>query len=105
MARHADYGMVWLNSIFLMFQSFLPFPTALMGEYPVAFNTLLFLVLHAYIARKLIQPELAGTQDPHILRKSFVGPLSHLAGVAAACVYLLTPLSFIVPPQPKGGSL
>ena len=26
--------MVWLNSIFLMFQSFIPFPTALIGEYP-----------------------------------------------------------------------
>jgi uncharacterized membrane protein len=33
LARHADYGMVWLNSIFLMFQSFIPFPTAMMGEY------------------------------------------------------------------------
>src|ERR1700730_13244663 len=33
MARHADYGMVWINSIFLMGQSFIPFPTALIGEY------------------------------------------------------------------------
>src|SRR5881397_539398 len=34
LARHADYGMVWLNALFLMSQSFVPFPTALMGEYP-----------------------------------------------------------------------
>src|SRR5436190_206520 len=33
LARHANYAMVWLNSIFLMGQSFIPFPTALMGEY------------------------------------------------------------------------
>src|SRR6266542_810082 len=59
LARHADYAMVWLNSIFLMFQSFVPFPTAMLGEYPtnplavtmfgvvMAFNTLLFMQLHA----------------------------------------------------------
>src|SRR6266480_4947147 len=33
-ARHATYGMVCLNSIFLMGQAFIPFPTALMGEFP-----------------------------------------------------------------------
>src|SRR5499426_4101579 len=33
LARHANYAMVWLNSIFLMGQSFIPFPTALAGEY------------------------------------------------------------------------
>lgn len=45
-------------------------------------------------------------QDPHIIRKSFVGPASYLLGVTAAwfsahagfVVYLLTPLFFIVPP-------
>src|SRR5437899_11745922 len=31
-ARHATYGMIWLNSIFLMGQAFIPFPTALMGQ-------------------------------------------------------------------------
>ena len=77
LARHADYGFVWLNSIFLLGQSFIPFPSALMGEYPdnrlavsffglvFAFNTLLFLALHAYILRRLIKPELAPLQDPH----------------------------------------
>lgn len=34
MARHFNYAAVWLNAIFLMTQSFVPFPTALMGEYP-----------------------------------------------------------------------
>ena len=34
MAAKIDYGMVWLNNIFLLLISFLPFPTALMGEYP-----------------------------------------------------------------------
>ena len=28
-----DRGLIWLNSLFLMFTAFLPFPTALLGEY------------------------------------------------------------------------
>ena len=124
LARHADYGFVWLNSIFLMFQSFIPFPTALMGEYvgnPLAvsifggvfaLNTLLFLALQAYIVRRLIKPELKHTQDPHAIRKAFIGPASYLLGAAAAwlsipaafAIYFITPLFYITPPRPYGGA-
>jgi uncharacterized membrane protein len=119
LARHANYGMVWLNSIFLMFQSFIPFPTAMLGEYPtnplavsifgvvMALNTLLFMMLQAYILRNLIKPDLVETQDPHIMQKSFVGPLFYLLGAAAAwfstpaafLLYMITPLFFITPPS------
>ena len=121
LARHANYAMVWLNSIFLMFQSFIPFPTAMMGTYisnplavsmfgvVMALNTLLFIVLHAYILRNLIKPELINAQDPHGIRKSFVGVFSYLIGAAAAwlsvhtafVIYLLTLLFFITPPEPR----
>ena len=120
-ARYANYAMVWLNSIFLMFQSFVPFPTALMGEYPknplavtffgvvMALNTVLFIVLQLYVLRHLMKPELQGTEDPHIVAKSFVGPLSYLVGAASAwvnvyaafAIYFLTPLFFITPPAPR----
>lgn len=119
LARHANYALVWLNAIFLMFQSLIPFPTALMGEYAgnplavslfgavMAFNTLLFMLLHRYILKHLLKPELAGTQDPHILAKSFIGVFSYLLGALAACysvhlgfiAYMITPLFFIVPPR------
>src|SRR5262245_24255096 len=74
-ATHATYGMVWINSIFLMFQSFIPFPTAMIGDYPnnplavsffgivMALNTLLFIGLQAYINRKLLKPEMAHLVD------------------------------------------
>jgi uncharacterized membrane protein len=79
-----------------MGQSFIPFPTALMGEYhdnPLAVsffggvfavNTLLFLALHAYIVRNLLKPELAALQDPHGMRKAMIGPASYVVGAAAA---------------------
>jgi uncharacterized membrane protein len=122
LARHANCAMVWLNSIFLMGQSFIPFPTAMMGEFAtnplavsafgvvMAVNTLLFMVLHAYILKHLIKPELIDAQDPRIIQKSFVGVFSYLLGTAAAwasvhlafLVYLLTPLFFIVPPAGRG---
>ena len=123
LAGHADYGMVWLNSIFLMFQSFVPFPTALMGEYPgnplavslfgvvMAFNTMLFIALQSWILRRLCKQELAAAQDPHLLAKSLAGPLGYLAGAGLAWVslplgfifYALTPLLFITPPGPRNG--
>lgn len=122
LARHADYGLVWLNALFLMGQSFIPFPTALMGDYPanplavsafgavMAVNTLLFILLHAYILRRLIRPEAVAQQVPHIIARSFVGVGSYLLGVALAWVsvkaafvaYALTPLFFIVPPTRAG---
>jgi uncharacterized membrane protein len=118
LAHHADYALAWLNSLFLMGQAFIPFPTAIMGEYPAnplavsffgvvfAVNTLLFIALHRYIVRNLIKPELAAAQDPHAFVKSLVGPASYLVGAAAAwvsvhaafVVYLLTPLFYITPP-------
>src|SRR5438552_1240600 len=124
-ARHATYGMIWLNSIFLMGQAFIPFPTALMGEFPtnalavslfgvvMAVNTLLFIALQSYILRNLIKPEMADTVVPHLTRKSFVGVASYLLGAAATffnmhlafVLYALTPLLFITPPQPRRSNL
>ena len=115
--RHANYGLIWLNSIFLTFQSFVPFPTAVMGEYPtnplavclfgvvMGFNTLLFIALHSYILRNLIKPELVELQPLHVIPKSFGGVACYLAGAtmawisvyAAFTLYLLTPLFFITP--------
>ena len=119
LAHHANYGLVWLNSLFLMGQAFIPFPTALVGEYPgnrlavslfgvvFALATLLFIAVHAYVVRRLIKPDLAAAQDPHGILKGFVGPASYLAGAAAAwlsvhvafVIYVLTPLFYITPPQ------
>lgn len=118
-ARSADYGLVWINSIFLMFQSFVPFPTALMGAYPdnalavsffgvvMAFNTLLFIGLKAYIVRRRMKPEAENFKAPGGGWVSLIGPAGYLLGaslawwniVAAFVCYVITPWFFIVPPQ------
>jgi len=62
-----------------MFQSFIPFPSAMKGEYStnplavspfrvvMAFNALLFIALHAYLLRNLVKPDLSREQFPHII--------------------------------------
>jgi hypothetical protein len=107
-----------------MGQAFIPFPTALMGEYPMnplavslfgavmALNTLLFIGLQSYILRNLIKPGMINAQVPHLMQKSLVGVISYLFGVAAGwfdvhaafVLYALTPLFFITPPQAVVGS-
>jgi hypothetical protein len=65
------------------------------------------LSLQTYILRKLIKTELTNAKIPHLTRKSFVGVISYLLGVAATwlnvhiafILYALTPLFFITPPQ------
>jgi uncharacterized membrane protein len=119
LADHANYGLVWLNCLFLLAQSFVPFPTALMGEYPgnplavcffgavMAVNTVMFITLHAYILKHLLKPGAAATVPTGIVGKSFVGVLFSLLGAGLAwlnvhlsfVLYLVTPLFFIVPPS------
>lgn len=121
LARHADYGMVWLNSLFLMSQAFIPFPTALMGEYPdnplavslfgavMSISTFFFIALQRYILRNLVRPEYEGVYSRRSLRLGLLGPFSYLLGAGAAWIsghvafilYMVTPLYSIIPPQGK----
>ena len=117
LASRATFAMVWLNSIFLMFQTLIPFLTDLMGEFHqnslavclfgvvLAFNTLLFIALHAYILARVMKPEFIGTQPPHVIRNSFFGVAFYLMGAAMAwynvrlafLIYGIMPMFFIVP--------
>lgn len=50
MAEKIDYGVVWINNLYLLFLCFLPFPTALMGEYPHNRMAVLLFGLNATLA-------------------------------------------------------
>jgi len=117
MAGRADYGLAWVNALFLLGQSFIPFPTALAGEYPhnplavsffgvvFALNTLLFILLYAYIQRNVMKPEAKAQDDPGGPVKGSIGVASYLLGAVAAwfsihlafLIYALTPIFYITP--------
>ncbi len=85
--RKSDRGLLWLNSLFLMFLAFLPFPTALVSEYPLeplairwfagsmALTRVSFLLMrwHVSYGARLIDPRL----DPLLVRRSMIRSLAN----------------------------
>lgn len=96
-ARRADRILLWLNMLFLMCLSFIPFPTALIGEYreqpiAVAFYGFTLLVTAAvftfmwwYIAHgsSLLRPD----ADPRVIRTVTRGGLSILPLYVVAIIF------------------
>jgi uncharacterized membrane protein len=92
--RDYDRGLIWLNSIFLMFVAFVPFPTSLLSEYgghqlPVAIyaatlaiGRLLLTLIYWYASsgHRLVDPEL----DPQVVRFFL------LRGLTIPVIFLLT---------------
>ena len=116
--RNLDNGIFWWNAVLLLWASFIPFPTALLGDYPsnpfsLIFYGLIMSLMAAsfsfmrfYVLRK---PDLL---DDSVDRKSFLtgsrmsiifGPVMYLSGIAvsfihpylAFAVYLGIPVYFI----------
>ena len=98
--KRSDRGLVWLNSLFLLWMTFLPFPTALMGSYPheriavifygivsmLASISFCLMRYYAFYVAKLIDD----TLDPKLLRaamvRSFINPVIHIVAIALALV-------------------
>lgn len=115
----ADRNLLWINMLFLLATGFVPFTTALMGEYwheplPVAIYGLNLIAVSAMIwfhwayathRRRLIAPEI----DDGIIRSAsrviLLGPLVYIFAIALAWVntgisialYGLANLIYIVP--------
>jgi len=120
MFRCIDHGLFWWNATLLLFVSFIPFPTALMGDYlanPVAVScyglvmgcmAMSFFLLRRHVIRNgaLLREEI----DAHVFAMGtkyalLFGPLPYLAGAAAGwmhpfislAIYLAIPVYFIFP--------
>lgn len=117
LARAADSGLVWLNNLVLLCLSFIPFPTALVGDYPtnavavgcfgvvLGICGLIFIALHAYIGRFLLRENVDIAVVRQTTRRSFIGPalffgaadLAWLTPVISLVIYFIVPFLFIVP--------
>jgi uncharacterized membrane protein len=117
--KRSDRGLLWLNSLFLLWLAFIPFPTALMGDYPgeriavmgygtvstlagVSFTAMRY---YAFYSAKLVDERI----DRRLLRsamlKSVLNPVLHGIAVLLAFIdtrlsialYIILPLLFFIP--------
>ena len=117
--RHTDRALLWLNLFFLLCVAFIPFPTALMGEYvgvPAAVVpygltlmatglTLYLLWWYATFRRRLVSPDLDPAFVRMVSRRTLAGPLLYVLAILLSLVsaritllvYALIPLYFILP--------
>lgn len=120
-ARAADPALIWLNNLLLLFQSFVPFPTALMGSYPnnslavslfgvvLFFNAVSIIWMHCHIAKRLLKENYDRAQEKASARRNLIGPVVFAVAAAMAWVhpsvslalYLLVPPLFILPSRSR----
>jgi len=115
----SDRGLLWLNSLFLFWLASVPFPAALLGDYPnqriavVCYGAVMALAglsfssmrFYAFYVGKLIIPDLDPTLLKRAMMKSAMNPLLHLIAVLLAWVnitvalalYVAIPLMFFLP--------
>src|SRR5262249_2319594 len=131
--RKSDRGLLWLNSLFLLWLAFIPFPTALMGDYPreriavMCYGAVMALAgmsfsgmrYYAFFVAKLTQSGLDSKLLRRAMIKSIFNPILHLIAILLALVstklaialYVMIPLLFFIPsglerhaPAPVGQS-
>ena len=119
--ERSDRGLFWFNSLFLMFLAFIPFPTALIGEYPREHVAVIFygvamlaaavsfglMKWYAVDIGKLVDPDIESKLLKTSVLKILVGPLLYLFAIAAAfwntdvaiLTYVIIPIIYFIPSQ------
>jgi uncharacterized membrane protein len=121
--QKVDRGLLWLNGLFLLFMSFVPFPTALAGEYPATSPPLVLLsgtmlgaaasfsAMRLYVLRGhgLIAAN-AESAARLALRRSLIAPTLYAIGLVVAffepwlsiAIQVLVPGIFFLPAKATG---
>jgi uncharacterized membrane protein len=117
--RRSDRGLLWLNSLFLLWLAFIPFPTALMGDFPgeriavmgygavstlagISFTCMRY---YAFYPAKLVDERIDRRLLNSAMLKSVLNPVLHAIAVMLALVdtrlaialYVILPLMFFFP--------
>jgi uncharacterized membrane protein len=115
----SDRGLLWLNSLFLLWLAFIPFPTALMGDFPgeriavmgygivttLAGISFTFMRYYAFYLAKLVDERIDRRFLKSATVKSVLNPVLHAIAVLLAfldtrlsiTLYIILPLMFFVP--------
>jgi len=119
-----DRGLLWLNGLFLLFMSFVPFPTAFAGEYPLSTPALALLsatmfgaaasfsAIRIYVlyGDALIKED-AKSGAKMAVRRSLIAPTLYAAGFVAAffvpwlavAIQIFVPIIFFLPARASEG--
>jgi uncharacterized membrane protein len=117
--KKSDRGLLWLNSLFLLWLAFVPFPTAMMGDYPheriavmcygavTTLAGLSFSCMRYYVfyVGKLVDETIDRKLLKRAMLKSAMNPILHAVAVLLALIdtrlaitlYVLLPLLFFIP--------
>ena len=117
--KRSDRGLLWLNSLFLLWLAFIPFPTALMGDFPgeriavMGYGTVSTLAgvsftlmrYYAFYLAKLVDESIDRRLLDSAMLKSALNPVLHSFAVLLAFVdtrlsialYIILPLMFFIP--------
>ena len=119
--RQADWPLLWLNNLLLLFVVFIPIPTWMIGTYPtlrtpaVTFGAVMasaglaFLAMRAYAGRQPGLSELTAAEARGMLLRSAIGPAINVSGALVAlweplwsyAVYVAVPIIYFL--QPPSG--
>lgn len=121
--RRGDLTLVWLNLVFLMCVAFVPFPTALLVEYPtdrmaaviyglaqlLCSSSLGAIWFYAVRRRRLVSPSLPREIIVRTSLKLGVGPVVYLLSILAAfqhrglslLLYALVPVGYLIVDRTK----
>lgn len=115
--KHSDNGLMWMNGLLLFFMSFVPFPTAFLGDYfsqPASMSffgicmgltALAFVLLRLYILKNshLLKEGTDKENYSKLIKLSVIGPVMYFLGsgvallnvYAAFAIYTVIPVYFI----------
>ena len=119
--RHADWSLLWLNNLLLLFVVFIPIPTWMIGTYPtlrtpaatfgavMACAGLAFLAMRAYARRQEGLSEVTPAEIRRAMIRSAIGPAINISGAVVAlweplgafAIYLAAPIIYFL--QPPSG--